>query len=197
MFWAACVAMLAQWGTTGPAIIIAYFTPTPGFGCRSSSYLAYGVASTAVFLLLTLSMVLSHYAMKGYQDAHVAATSRASNSVAMQCRLDVSRRHKFVCALANLTRLLGKVLAVVNSGVLLLTGLVECLGMFDSCWCESCYASHGEGGYAVTVGSDENYRMVAQGAWIGGIGMATVVSVGLLLIFYFSSTAKLERNASR
>uniref|UniRef100_A0A0D2XSW3 Uncharacterized protein n=1 Tax=Fusarium oxysporum (strain Fo5176) TaxID=660025 RepID=A0A0D2XSW3_FUSOF len=43
MLEALVVALFAQWGTTGAAIIIAYYTPMVGFGCRSGSYLLYGI----------------------------------------------------------------------------------------------------------------------------------------------------------
>jgi hypothetical protein len=43
---AAAVAIILQWGTTGPSILIAFLTPTVGLGCRSGSYLLYGCLAT-------------------------------------------------------------------------------------------------------------------------------------------------------
>jgi hypothetical protein len=184
MLCAACVALFAQWGTTGAAIVIAYFTPMVGFGCRSGSYLVYGCSATAVFVLQVLSAALSHCAMKGYQDAYVKrCISRHASA---------PPRHTAVCALAaNLTRLLGKALAVANACVLVLIAVFEFLGMFENCWCKSCYPNYGDGGYAIIVRSDEDYKKVSQGAWAGGISMAMIVCVVLLVVFYYSSTAKL------
>jgi len=190
MFHAAGVALLAQWGTTGAAIIIAYYTPMTGFGCRSGSYLVYGATATVVFVLLVLSMVLSHLAMKGYQDVHV---NNNVNNFETGWR-DRTWGHWFLCVFANLTRLLGKVLAVANSVVLVLIALFEFLGMFDNCWCKSCFPNYGDGGYAVIVRSDEDFRKVAQGAWVGGICMATAVCIILAIIFKFSARAKIARN---
>ena len=67
MLRAAAVACLLQWGTTGPAIAIAFVTPARGLGCRSSSYVLYGVLATAAWLLLVLSSILSHAAMLRFQ----------------------------------------------------------------------------------------------------------------------------------
>ncbi|KAF7377820.1 hypothetical protein MSAN_00205500 [Mycena sanguinolenta] len=58
---AALAALSLTWGTTGAAIIVAFFTPTRGLACRSGSYLIYGVISTLVWILLVISSVLAHY----------------------------------------------------------------------------------------------------------------------------------------
>ena len=57
------MAFIVQWGTTGPAVMLAYKTYTPGLGCRSGSYLVYGVFATVVFAFMLASMLLSHQAM--------------------------------------------------------------------------------------------------------------------------------------
>lgn len=67
MLRALAVALLGQWGTTGAAILIAYHTPMVGLGCRSGSYLPYGLLGTAVLGFLVVSMVLSHIAMGRYR----------------------------------------------------------------------------------------------------------------------------------
>ena len=64
------VALMVQWGTTGPAIMIAYLTPSRGLGCRSAGYLLYGVFSTLIMLFLILSMLCSHEAMLQIQRAY-------------------------------------------------------------------------------------------------------------------------------
>lgn len=42
IFVAALFTVFVQWGTTGPGILIAYYTPTRGIGCRSGGYALYG-----------------------------------------------------------------------------------------------------------------------------------------------------------
>ncbi|GLB39631.1 hypothetical protein LshimejAT787_0701410 [Lyophyllum shimeji] len=55
---ASAIALGLQWGTTGAAMIIVWFTPTTGLGCRSGAYILYGAAST-VCLDATLAVQLS------------------------------------------------------------------------------------------------------------------------------------------
>jgi hypothetical protein len=67
---ASTLAMVIQWGTTGPAIMVGYLTPTKGLGCRSSSYLIYGLAGTLAWILLLISSYLSHASMLEYQSTY-------------------------------------------------------------------------------------------------------------------------------
>ncbi|KAG8221406.1 hypothetical protein J3R82DRAFT_1589 [Butyriboletus roseoflavus] len=62
MIVASLMSLMLQWGTTGAAILVVWFTPTIGFGCRSLAYLTYGALSTAVWILLVSSSVLGYYA---------------------------------------------------------------------------------------------------------------------------------------
>ena len=83
---AALVAIFVQWGSqsfprflappqsfvdqltaTGPAILIAYLTPSKGIGCRTGAYIIYGVIATIAWLLLALSSCLSHAMMLHHQ----------------------------------------------------------------------------------------------------------------------------------
>ena len=172
------VALFAQWGTTGAAIIIAYFTPMRGFGCRSGSYLVYGLVATGSLFFLVLSMVLSHQAMRLYQHQR-----DVSNNPAQPASLTWG--HWSVCALANATRFVGKFLAMANAIILLLIAVFEFCGFFDNCWCKSCYPQYKEGGFAVLFRSDGDYQAIAKGAWIGGILLATFVSIILCCVFYW------------
>ncbi|GAB7343470.1 hypothetical protein MBLNU457_1491t1 [Dothideomycetes sp. NU457] len=64
------MAFIVQWGTTGPAVMLAYKTWTPGLGCRSGSYLIYGGCATVVFILMLTSMLLSHQAMLMFETEY-------------------------------------------------------------------------------------------------------------------------------
>ncbi len=171
------MALFAQWGTTGAAIIIAYFTPMKGFGCRSGSYLVYGVVATGAFFFLNLSVVLSHQAMRLYQDQHVFKGVTQFHTLAWG--------HWSVCALANVTRFVGKFLAVSNTIILVLVAVFEFCGLFDNCWCKSCYPQSKGAGFAVLFRSDDDYRRIASEAWIGGILLATFVWIILCCLFYW------------
>ena len=96
------MALFAQWGTTGGAIIIAWFRPMRGFGCRSGSYLVYGLVATGSFFSLVLSMVLSHQAMRLYQHQRHGANNATPAP-------PLTWGHWSVCALANATRFVGEI----------------------------------------------------------------------------------------
>jgi hypothetical protein len=57
--YAALLSLFVQWGTTGAAIFVAYYTPFVGMGCRSGSYLIYGITATTSWLLLVFSNFIS------------------------------------------------------------------------------------------------------------------------------------------
>ncbi|KDQ57919.1 hypothetical protein JAAARDRAFT_251628 [Jaapia argillacea MUCL 33604] len=59
---ASLFALMLQWGTTGAAVVVVWFTPTTGLGCRSGAYLFYGALSTFVWFLMVTSSALAHYA---------------------------------------------------------------------------------------------------------------------------------------
>lgn len=50
---------------------MAYLTPTVGLGCRSGSYLIYGVGASISWALLVCSFLLSHAANLRYQDIYM------------------------------------------------------------------------------------------------------------------------------
>ncbi|KAH0828792.1 hypothetical protein J3R83DRAFT_3237 [Lanmaoa asiatica] len=62
MIVASLMSLQLQWGTTSAAVVIVWFTPTVGLGCRSLAYLVYGALSTAVWILLVSSSILGYYA---------------------------------------------------------------------------------------------------------------------------------------
>lgn len=75
MFAVAIAALFIQWGTTGPSIIIAYLTPTTGLGCRSGSYMLYGILATVSWLLLVTASIPSHLLMLRVQAGNVFVPS--------------------------------------------------------------------------------------------------------------------------
>jgi hypothetical protein len=61
------IAVFLQWGVTGSAIVISYLTEVRGLGCRSGSYLLYGVLATSAHVLLLAPVFMSHHVMLVYQ----------------------------------------------------------------------------------------------------------------------------------
>ncbi|KAF8876581.1 hypothetical protein BD779DRAFT_1677739 [Infundibulicybe gibba] len=65
---ASVAALFLQWGTTGAAMIFAWFTPTRGLGCRCGGYLLYGAVSTFAWLMFLASSVFAHYSTHPIRD---------------------------------------------------------------------------------------------------------------------------------
>ncbi|KAG9309678.1 hypothetical protein JVU11DRAFT_10350 [Chiua virens] len=59
---ASLMALQLQWGTTSAAVLVVWFTPTIGLGCRSLAYLLYGALSTTVWISMVLSSLFGYYA---------------------------------------------------------------------------------------------------------------------------------------
>lgn len=58
---ASVAALCLQWGTAGAAVVVVWFTPTTGLGCRSGAYLLYAVVSTIVWFMMVASSIIAHY----------------------------------------------------------------------------------------------------------------------------------------
>ncbi|KAK0654811.1 hypothetical protein B0T16DRAFT_395707 [Cercophora newfieldiana] len=199
---AAGFGLAVQWGTTIPAVIIAYLTDVKGLGCRSGSYLIYGVAGTVAFLLMFLSTLLSHGAMLAIQgqnqgsgmhgDERVIVTPQGGDganpddsvqeSVSVK-NGDVIGRGAFRSAgsstlafLAVSTRLLGRAIAVANAFWIILSSLWELVGFYDSCWCEGTTLSTGQNAWIVLFKRAVDLSERAEGPWAGGVTMSFVVA---------------------
>jgi hypothetical protein len=115
---AALVAILIQWGTTGPSIIAAYLTGTVGLGCTSGSYLLYGCLATTSWFILLLSVFLSHAAM--LREQKIQNDAIAIGEPPNTANPKRSAVHK-----------------ILNALWVIASTLMEYLGMFTGCWCDS------------------------------------------------------------
>ncbi|GLB41079.1 hypothetical protein LshimejAT787_0902940 [Lyophyllum shimeji] len=159
---ASAIALGLQWGTTGAATIVAWFTPTTGLGCRSGAYILYGAVSTVVWMLLVLSSFLSHYALTTPR-----ATSRLSACFA---------RH-----LSIAFRRLGKVLATCNAVWIVVSCMFQFSNFFDRCYCNSSVLGRGTLSYNVIDFISADIKGM-KGAWIGGVALAAT-SATVFVIF--------------
>ncbi|KAJ7749811.1 hypothetical protein DFH07DRAFT_922912 [Mycena maculata] len=155
---AALIALFLQWGTTGAAILVAYNTPAVCLGCRSGSYLIYGIAATASWVLLVLSHILSHAFMQRHEH-------------------NPDRHGGVLAALAVITRGAGKVIAISNALWLVVSSFMENMGMFETCWCQTCAVQLGADGWTPVFKAAIDLRAVAGGVWIGGFTMSMLVSL--------------------
>lgn len=193
---AAFIAIFMQWGTTGPGILIAYFTPTKGIGCRSAGYLIYGGMGTLVWLLLVASMLFSHAALLRYQREHRVAPSidfrrpSVSSPIETQAPESYERSisHSLLCGLAVITRLLGKTIAIGNTMWLVLTALLEYTGVYDRCYCRGNQTGLGlSKGWLVLFKTENDLSNVATSPWAGGVAMSMLVCVLSYLFFWLGS----------
>ncbi|KAH7127145.1 hypothetical protein B0J11DRAFT_432600 [Dendryphion nanum] len=174
MIVASIVAMFVQWGTTGPGILIAYYTPTKGIGCRTASYLIYGGLATLVWILLTTSMLFSHAAMVRYQREHRG--------------YERTTTHSILCGFAVTTRILGKTIAVCNALWLLVTALLEYTGVYDRCYCRGNQTSLGMAkGWVALFKTEDQLADIATSPWAGGVAMSILICFGSYLFFWLGS----------
>ncbi|KAJ6507064.1 hypothetical protein C8R45DRAFT_816758 [Mycena sanguinolenta] len=167
IFYAALVALFLQWGTTGAAIFVAYFTPAVGLGCRSGSYLIYGLAATLSWLLLVFSQFASHALMHRLEG-------------------DPSRRSAGLSILgmvAVTTQVVGKVIAITNAGWLIASTVLEEIGAFETCWCQTSALRYHTTGWTAVFKGAADLRAEAARIWIGGFTWSIVVCVVTGLIF--------------
>ncbi|KDR82209.1 hypothetical protein GALMADRAFT_135575 [Galerina marginata CBS 339.88] len=171
MVMASSLALMLQWGTTGGAVVIVWFTPTVGLGCRSAAYIAYGVVSTLVWMMLLLSSILTYYAT---ETADTSSIPYASNTI----RLERRRRYRFAGSVSIFLRRFGKVLAALNAVWILVLGPIQFSGLFDRCFCNSSVFSLRKNAYNVIILTlDDAVNM--RNSWIAGCCLA-----GLSTIFY-------------
>ncbi|KAK7046418.1 hypothetical protein R3P38DRAFT_2507461 [Favolaschia claudopus] len=165
---AALVAFFVQWGTTGAAIFVAYHTPAVGIGCRSGSYLVYGLAATASWILLVFSNLVSHALMQ-------------------RVELDKATRMAvcFLGGLAVTSRFIGKVIAISNAAWLIASTVLEDIGFFETCWCQTNAFQFGHDGWTSIFKGSADLRDAASGNWIGGFIWSTGVCIFTAGIFAY------------
>ncbi|KAF2447526.1 hypothetical protein P171DRAFT_429156 [Karstenula rhodostoma CBS 690.94] len=166
------VAVILQWGVTGSAIVVSYLTEVRGLGCRSGSYLLYGILATSAHVLLLASVFLSHSAMLIYQRTQSANAHPAKSSTHPR-----SAKHAMFCTLAVATRYLGKCLAVINALWIVLSSVFELIGFYESCWCTGTVLGLGNKAWVVLFVSGDKMREDAEPSWIGGLTMSLLTMV--------------------
>ncbi|KAJ6449056.1 hypothetical protein C8R45DRAFT_1045347 [Mycena sanguinolenta] len=158
IFYAALLALFLQWGTTGAALLMEYYTLPVGLGCRSGSYLIYGVAATVPWLLLVLSQLLSHQVMQRLER-------------------DPLRRSPGKARLAVVTRVVGKAIAIANAGWLIALSVIAETGIFQTCLCQSDSFYHHAGAWVVL------FKGQKGSFWIGGFTFSVVVGFLTAVIY--------------
>ena len=131
-----------------------------GLGCRSTSYIIYGLLSTLVWMMLLASSILTHYLTN--------TPTCQFNGNSLQAR--VARW------LSIFLRRLGKLIAALNAVVIIFTGLLQSGNFYDRCYCNSSVLGLGKNAYNVITLLPSDVGGV-QAAWIGGFVLAAGVSI--------------------
>jgi len=173
IFIASVVALGLQWGAAVSAAIVVVFTPTTGLGCRSGSYILYGIVSTMIWLALLLSSYLAHYA-KTRHDAGVVPGS-GFNSV------------NLAKILATFLRRLSISVAGCNAIYVTLVCVFQFSNFYSTCYCNSSVLGRGSQHAYNIIAAGYDYDRT-QAAWIGGAALAG----GCIFLFLFFLHLALE-----
>ncbi|KAI1485229.1 hypothetical protein F5X96DRAFT_360717 [Biscogniauxia mediterranea] len=188
IFTAITIAFFVQWGTTGAAIIMSYLTKVAGLGCRSGGYMIYGATGTASFALLFASTFFSHAAMLQHQAIQ---RELVKSTEAWPDGQDPGRRGAQtlssltllrVCAV--LTRLAGRTLVVLNSLWIIVSSMLELVGFYNNCWCESNYPGKGANGWVYLFNEWGALETSARSPWAGSVFLSVFVCLSSLAIFW-------------
>jgi len=154
IFVASVVALGLQWGTAGSAVMIAVLTPTTGLGCRSGSYILYGIVSTVIWLALLLSSYLAHYA-KTRRRFNRRRSSFDSVTVAQ--------------GLATFLRRLSILIASCNTLWIILVCMIEFSNIYSTCYCNSSVLGRGvQRAYSLIDVTGHDFEKM-RAAWTGCI----------------------------
>ncbi|KAF2870392.1 hypothetical protein BDV95DRAFT_444030, partial [Massariosphaeria phaeospora] len=195
---ASIVAFCLQWGTTGPGVLIAYYTPTKGIGCRTAGYLVYGGLATLVWILMAASMMFSHAALLRYQREHRQApsmdfrrpsvTSPGPRTTQTHRGYDRTTGHSILCGLAVVTRIFGKTIAVLNALWLGTSSLLEYTGVYDRCYCRGNQTGLGlDKGWLVLFKTEYDLAQFATSPWAGGVAMSIIICSTCYFFFWLAS----------
>ncbi|KAJ7342854.1 hypothetical protein DFH08DRAFT_925191 [Mycena albidolilacea] len=138
------MALFLTWGTIGPAVVLDLALPTKGLGCRSASRLAYGILSIVIWALMVTSNRSSY---NWIISDSISDTSRHGNVKQSLSRL-----------FAIVLRRTGKVLSCINATWIVVTFVLECTDVYQSCWCNSDVLYLGSHAYSVMLWTREDFH---------------------------------------
>jgi hypothetical protein len=155
---ASVIALLLQWATTTGAVIVVWFTPTTGLGCRSGAYLLYGIISTLVWGMMLASSILAHYAKDDQ-------TLRYDHKLA-------TNRQRTVCKTAIILNGSAKVLAGLNTILIIAACVFQFSNVFNNCYCNSSVLGRGWQNAFFVIDIQETSDIIT--AWGGGVALSAV-----------------------
>ncbi|KAF7971205.1 hypothetical protein HWV62_21898 [Athelia sp. TMB] len=193
LFIAIVMALLLQWGTTGAAVIVVWFTPTKGLGCRSLAYILYAGTSTVVCVMMVLSSVLAHYANKpakpqnrrsntgSEEKGSLLTGSESDNDTIQQHNVRRDGIRTIAHLLSTILRRSGKSLAALNAIGIIAACIFQFSNFFDRCFCNSSVFWLGtQRGYSVIAFTDPSIMPALKNAWLGAIVLALTSAFGFI-----------------
>ena len=174
---ASVFALGLQWATTGSAAIAVIATPTTGLGCRSGTYILYGVISTMIWSTLLLSSYLAHCAKVRHDRGDVPFSGLNSANLAR--------------SLATFLRRLSTFAALCNTLCIILACVFQFSDFYSTCYCNSSVLGRGSQHAFNIIAPGYNYDQM-KAAWIGSIALAG----GYVVMFLFALHLMLEPSNS-
>ncbi|EIW75036.1 hypothetical protein CONPUDRAFT_66882 [Coniophora puteana RWD-64-598 SS2] len=163
---ASVAGLMLQWGTTGGAVMMVWFTPTTKLGCRSFSYLIYGALSTIIWMLMLASSIAAHHASSFHWNEHKRYRDAAFHTWK---------------TVADVLRWSGKALAVLNSLILCAIPILQFSNVFNNCYCNSSVMGRGpDRAYNVINLTDTSETQIL---WIVALVVASLCSIAFVAIF--------------
>ncbi|KAF9020868.1 hypothetical protein BDZ89DRAFT_1201941 [Hymenopellis radicata] len=165
------IAVTLQWCTVGGAVMIVWYTPTTGLGCRSGAYLLYAINSTVIWAVMLMSSVL----------AHLASDENGRRPQGNTCH-----RENVAGFLSSCLRRIGKIMAALNSTWIIAVCIFQFSNVFDRCYCNSSVLGRGvkEAFNVMQLVHSDQTNLVHY--WIGGVALALVSAfafVGFVQIY--------------
>ncbi|KAG1862598.1 hypothetical protein DFJ58DRAFT_234515 [Suillus subalutaceus] len=168
MFVASLLPIALQWATTGAAVLVVYFTPAVGLGCRSLGYIIYGALATVVWAMLVASSIISHYTY--------SYSGRSSWSPFFSITMRLAK------VLSNLLRWGGKFLATVNAVWVVTASMLQFSDVYDNCYCNSSVLGRGvQQAYGIVVFDNLDLGLT-ETAWWGALALACSTSLGFIFL---------------
>jgi len=169
MFNAAVMALILQCGTTAAAIIIIFFTPTVGLGCRSLGYTIYGAIAILIMFLTIISTIF----------ARISETRKErSTIVTVKC---------FTAFIAIALRRITFLLALINSVGLIVLSCFQFSHFLDNCYCNASFITRGRNSYIIAIFDTGSVTTMRNSRIIGTALSGVVMIIYMIFIWLMSA----------
>jgi len=163
MFNAAIMALVLQCGTTVAAVVIVYYIPPPGFGCRSLGYLIYGGVAIAIMLSNITSTIL----------ARISETREKSTVKDLTAFIAIAlRRISFI-------------LALINGTGLVVLSCFQFANFLDTCYCNASAIEGGTGSYILVI-YDGSTTVIRNSRLVATLLSAVVMTIYMVFIRFMT-----------